>query len=201
MSEIVSRKSGNLLLTKDLTATPARRVGTRLTALIVASALFMEQLDSTVLSTALPDMARSFGADPLHMNVALTAYLLSLAVFIPVSGKIADRFWHADGVSRRDRVVHAGLDPVRPVDDPVLPDRLAHPARDRRRDDGAGGAAGAAALGRQDRAGLGDGLAADPVDDRPGGGDRRSAASSRRICPGAGSSTSTCRSALPVSCW
>ncbi|HUZ62934.1 MAG TPA: MFS transporter [Acetobacteraceae bacterium] len=64
---------------------------TRLTALIVASALFMEQLDSTVLSTALPAMAKSFHVDPLHMSVALTAYLLSLAVFIPASGKIADR--------------------------------------------------------------------------------------------------------------
>jgi EmrB/QacA subfamily drug resistance transporter len=63
-----------------------------LTALIVASALFMEQLDGTVLATALPTMSRSFGVDPLHMNVALTAYLLSLAVFIPASGKIADRF-------------------------------------------------------------------------------------------------------------
>jgi EmrB/QacA subfamily drug resistance transporter len=52
----------------------------------------MEQLDSTVLATALPDMARSFSVDPLHMNVALTAYLLSLAVFIPISGKVADRF-------------------------------------------------------------------------------------------------------------
>jgi EmrB/QacA subfamily drug resistance transporter len=64
----------------------------RLTALIVASALFMEQLDGTVLATALPAMARSFDVEPLHMNVALTAYLLSLAVFIPASGKIADRF-------------------------------------------------------------------------------------------------------------
>jgi EmrB/QacA subfamily drug resistance transporter len=64
----------------------------RTTALIVSSALFMEQLDSTVLATALPDMARSFSVDPLHMNVALTAYLLSLAVFIPISGKVADRF-------------------------------------------------------------------------------------------------------------
>ncbi len=66
--------------------------GARTTALIVASALFMEQLDSTVLATALPDMARSFGVDALHMNVALTAYLLSLAVFIPASGKVADRY-------------------------------------------------------------------------------------------------------------
>src|SRR5271166_3209842 len=64
----------------------------RLTALIVASALFMEQMDGTVLATALPTMARSFDVDPLRMNVALTAYLLSLAVFIPASGKAADKW-------------------------------------------------------------------------------------------------------------
>ncbi len=68
---------------------PAR---TRLTALIVACALFMQNLDGTVVATALPAMARGFGSDPLHMNVALTSYLLSLAVFIPVSGWIADRY-------------------------------------------------------------------------------------------------------------
>jgi EmrB/QacA subfamily drug resistance transporter len=67
-------------------------VSVRTTALIVASALFMEQLDGTVLATALPTMARSFNVDPLQMNVALTAYLLSLAVFIPASGKVADRY-------------------------------------------------------------------------------------------------------------
>ena len=65
---------------------------TRVTALIVACALFMQNLDSTVISTALPTMARAFGAEPTHMNVALTSYLLSLAVFIPASGWIADRF-------------------------------------------------------------------------------------------------------------
>ncbi|MGI4797239.1 MAG: MFS transporter [Janthinobacterium lividum] len=64
----------------------------RTVALIVASALFMEQLDGTVLATALPKMAESFGTAPLNMNVALTSYLLSLAVFIPISGKVADRF-------------------------------------------------------------------------------------------------------------
>ncbi len=64
----------------------------RTVALIVASALFMEQLDGTVLATALPKMAESFGTAPLNMNIALTSYLLSLAVFIPVSGKVADRF-------------------------------------------------------------------------------------------------------------
>jgi EmrB/QacA subfamily drug resistance transporter len=64
----------------------------RTIALIVATALFMEQLDSTVLATALPSMARSFGVRPLHMSIALTSYLLSLAVFIPASGVMADRF-------------------------------------------------------------------------------------------------------------
>ncbi|MGH7044580.1 MAG: MFS transporter [Acetobacteraceae bacterium] len=65
---------------------------TRLTAIIVACALFMQNLDSTVIATALPTMARAFHADPVHMNVALTSYLLSVAVFIPASGWMADRF-------------------------------------------------------------------------------------------------------------
>ncbi len=52
----------------------------------------MQNLDGTVVATALPAMAKAFGADPLRMNVALTSYLLSLAVFIPVSGWMADRF-------------------------------------------------------------------------------------------------------------
>jgi EmrB/QacA subfamily drug resistance transporter len=64
----------------------------RTTALIIASALFMEQLDSTILATALPTMAQNFGVSPLHMGAALTSYLLGLAVFIPASGYIADRF-------------------------------------------------------------------------------------------------------------
>ena len=72
---------------------PAARIRrTRITALIVACALFMQNLDSTVISTALPTMARAFGAQPTHMNVALTSYLLSLAVFIPASGWMADRY-------------------------------------------------------------------------------------------------------------
>src|SRR5271154_1794898 len=65
---------------------------TRLTAVIVASALFMQNLDSTIIATALPTMARAFGYDPVRMNVALTSYLLSLAVFIPASGWVADRY-------------------------------------------------------------------------------------------------------------
>jgi EmrB/QacA subfamily drug resistance transporter len=64
----------------------------RLTAVIVATALFMQNLDSTIIATALPAMARSFHADPLHMSVALTSYLISLSVFIPASGWVADHF-------------------------------------------------------------------------------------------------------------
>ena len=63
-----------------------------LVPLIVASALFMETLDATVLSTALPAIAADFGESPINLKLALTSYLLSLAVFIPASGWLADRF-------------------------------------------------------------------------------------------------------------
>ncbi len=67
-----------------------------LVPLIVACALFMENLDSTVIATAVPAIARSFGEDPLRLNLAITCYLLSLAVFIPLSGWVADRFGARD---------------------------------------------------------------------------------------------------------
>ena len=60
--------------------------------LIVAFAFLMEQLDATIVTTAIPDMARSLGVTALQMNVTITAYILSLAVFMPVSGWIADRY-------------------------------------------------------------------------------------------------------------
>jgi MFS family permease len=59
---------------------------------LVAAALFMENLDSTVIVTALPQMARSFGTDPVALNIGVTAYTLTLAVVIPISGWMADRF-------------------------------------------------------------------------------------------------------------
>ncbi|UAK24136.1 MDR family MFS transporter [Sphingomonas nostoxanthinifaciens] len=64
----------------------------RTVALIIACALFMEQTDATVLTTALPTMAREFGVTAPSMSIALTIYLLALAIFIPVSGRLADRF-------------------------------------------------------------------------------------------------------------
>ncbi len=63
-----------------------------LVPVIVACALFMENLDATVLATSLPVIARDMGEDPIALKLALTSYLLSLAVFIPVSGWMADRF-------------------------------------------------------------------------------------------------------------
>lgn len=63
-----------------------------LTPLIVATALFMENLDSTVIATSLPAIALDLHRDPISLKLALTSYLLSLAVFIPASGWAADRF-------------------------------------------------------------------------------------------------------------
>ncbi|ATU92550.1 MFS transporter [Phyllobacterium zundukense] len=64
----------------------------RIVPLVLAVALFMEQMDSTVISTSLPAIAADIGTSPIALKLALTAYLVSLAVFIPVSGWMADRF-------------------------------------------------------------------------------------------------------------
>lgn len=63
----------------------------RLVAWLVTGAMFMEVLDGNIIATALPQMGLSFGVDALRLNVAMSAYLLALGVFIPVSGWIADR--------------------------------------------------------------------------------------------------------------
>ena len=75
-----------------MSSTGAPRPHFRTIALIVGAALFMETLDSTVLATALPTMARELGVSAPSLSIALTSYLISLAIFIPVSGRIADRF-------------------------------------------------------------------------------------------------------------
>src|SRR6202789_4389553 len=62
-----------------------------LVALLVAGAFFMENLDATVIATALPQMGKSFRVSPVDLNIGMTAYLLMLAVFIPISGWVADR--------------------------------------------------------------------------------------------------------------
>ncbi len=64
----------------------------RIVPLIIAVALFMENMDSTVIATSLPAIAADIGANPLALKLAVTSYLLSLAIFIPASGWTADRF-------------------------------------------------------------------------------------------------------------
>jgi len=64
----------------------------KIVPLIVAVALFMENMDSTVIATSLPAIAADIGTDPLALKLAITSYLISLAVFLPVSGWTADRF-------------------------------------------------------------------------------------------------------------
>ena len=59
---------------------------------LIAGAFFMENLDGTIIATALPQMARSFHVGAVSLNIGMTAYLLTLAVFIPISGWVTDRF-------------------------------------------------------------------------------------------------------------
>ena len=63
----------------------------RIIPLVVATALFMENMDSTILATALPTIAKDLGVDPISLKLAVTSYLVGLAVFIPVSSWVADR--------------------------------------------------------------------------------------------------------------
>ncbi len=83
-------------------------------------------LDSTVVTTALPTMAADLGADPVRLNIAITSYLLAVAVFVPISGWAADRYG-----ARRVFIAAIAV---------KLPDTagfVAHCAGHRRGDDGA----------------------------------------------------------------
>ncbi len=64
----------------------------RIVPVVLAVALFMENIDSTVIATSLATIARDIGASPIALKLALTSYYVSLAVFIPISGRMADRF-------------------------------------------------------------------------------------------------------------
>ncbi len=63
----------------------------RPSTLVLAVALFMENMDATVIATALPAIATDIGADPISLKLAFTAYFVALAIFIPLSGWMADR--------------------------------------------------------------------------------------------------------------
>ena len=66
--------------------------GSSIIVMLVAATFFMENLDGTIIATALPQMAHSFGLHPVDLSLGITSYLLTLAVFIPISGWAADRF-------------------------------------------------------------------------------------------------------------
>ncbi|UIJ72662.1 MFS transporter [Aurantimonas sp. HBX-1] len=62
----------------------------RIVPIVLAVALFMENMDSTVIATSLPVIAADLGTSPIALKLALTSYYVSLAIFIPISGRIAD---------------------------------------------------------------------------------------------------------------
>src|SRR5277367_1990962 len=79
--------------TNSLSAEPAPSAASvRLLPWLVAVAFFMESLDTTILNTAMPAMSEALRVPPLSMKAVLASYTLSLAVFIPISGWMADRF-------------------------------------------------------------------------------------------------------------
>jgi EmrB/QacA subfamily drug resistance transporter len=75
-----------------LTERPALDPAARRVALIVAAAFFIQHLDGAIINTSLPQLAESFSVQPVDINIGITAYLLSMAAFIPLGGWIADRF-------------------------------------------------------------------------------------------------------------
>ena len=79
---------------------------TPITPLILAVALFMEQMDSTVIATSLPAIAADLGTSPVALKLAVTSYLVALAIFIPISGWMSDRLG-AKNVFRAAIVVFA----------------------------------------------------------------------------------------------
>lgn len=76
----------------SVTAESGVSVQTRLIALVVAVTFFMENLDATVIATALPKMAAGFAVTAVDMNVGISAYLIAVAIFIPLSSWVADRY-------------------------------------------------------------------------------------------------------------
>src|SRR5437868_8864091 len=136
-------------------------------SLIVACAMFIQNLASTIIATALPAIGESLGENPLRLNVAITCYLLSLAVFIPISGWTADRF----GARRvfTGAIIVFTLGSIacgfaQSLGMLVLPYR----AGNGRRNDGAGRPPRAAAHGAQIRARARDVLCQRAGTDRPG---------------------------------
>ena len=75
-----------------MTSSKSRSTSSNALALLVAGCFFMENLDSTIVTTAVPSIARDLHVDATSVGVTITAYVLTVAVLIPVTGWLADRF-------------------------------------------------------------------------------------------------------------
>ena len=133
----ILRRLARLLAASDdiaLTATAKR-----LLPWLVAVGFFMESLDTTILNTAVPAIAQALDVPLLSMKAVLASYTLSLAVFIPISGWMANRFGTRQRVRIGHRHLHARLVSLRRIQQHPLAGGLPHPARLRRRHDDPGG--------------------------------------------------------------
>ena len=103
------RRNAPLQLAAHGVNSTASHAPSRLLPLIIATALFMENTDSTVIATSLPMIAaETWAIDPIALKLAVTSYLVSLAIFIPISGWMADRFGVAHGLPAALAVFMAG---------------------------------------------------------------------------------------------
>src|SRR5437016_9967133 len=59
---------------------------------IISLALFMEAVDTTIINTAIPAISKSLQVAPINLKIALISYLMSLAIFVPISGWVADKY-------------------------------------------------------------------------------------------------------------
>jgi MFS family permease len=105
---------------------------------LIAGAFLMKNLDGIIIATSLPHMARSFHVGAVSLNLGVTAYLLTLAVFIPISGWVADRFGSRSVFATAIAVFRSGLFTLRRIAYAHSVYADAHSARCRRSDDGAG---------------------------------------------------------------
>src|SRR5471030_1129369 len=92
MTQIVEEPEAGGLADAADTAARAAEPFSSLVPAIIGSALMMQTLNATVISNALPTMAHALHVDPVRLNLAITMYLLATAVFLPVSGWVADKF-------------------------------------------------------------------------------------------------------------
>ena len=162
---------------------------------LIAGAFFMENLDGTIIATALPQMARSFHTGAVYLNLGMTAYLITLAVFIPVSGWVADRFGCPHRLRLRHLPLHLRISPLRLLPNPHPVHPPPHPARHRRSHDGPCRKTGSLAQYTERPAHPGHRLHHLAGTCRAGRRARPLAASSPPTSPGDGSSISTCPSA------